>query len=53
MSILGRYKILGIGWVAIGKVHTGIIKPGMNITLGPSGNKTTCKSIELHHEGRN
>merc|ERR1712072_388774 len=44
------YKISGIGTVPVGRVDTGIIKPGMNITFGPLGTTTECKSVEMHHE---
>ena len=44
------YKISGIGTVPVGRVETGVIKPGMNITFGPLGTSTECKSVEMHHE---
>lgn len=44
------YKISGIGTVPVGRVETGIIKPNMNITFGPMGTSTDCKSVEMHHE---
>merc|ERR1711990_239671 len=44
------YKISGIGTVPVGRVETGIIKPAMNITFGPRGTTTDCKSVEMHHE---
>merc|ERR1711988_1664634 len=44
------YKIGGIGTVPVGRVETGIIKPGMVITFGPVGATTECKSVEMHHE---
>jgi len=44
------YKISGIGTVPVGRVETGIIKPAMNITFGPLGTSTDCKSVEMHHE---
>merc|ERR1712083_460422 len=44
------YKISGIGTVPVGRVETGIIKPAMNITFGPLGTTTDCKSVEMHHE---
>ena len=31
------YKIGGIGTVPVGRVETGILKPGMNVTFAPSG----------------
>merc|ERR1711990_941657 len=44
------YKISGIGTVPVGRVETGVIKPAMNITFGPVGTTTECKSVEMHHE---
>jgi elongation factor 1-alpha len=44
------YKIGGIGTIAIGKVETGVIKPGMSVTFAPSGVKSEVKSIEMHHQ---
>jgi len=44
------YKISGIGTVPVGRVETGIIKAAMNITFGPLGTTTDCKSVEMHHE---
>jgi len=44
------YKISGIGTVPVGRVETGVIKPNMNITFGPVGTTTDCKSVEMHHE---
>ncbi|KAJ4841032.1 hypothetical protein Tsubulata_030991 [Turnera subulata] len=44
------YKIGGIGTVPVGRVETGILKPGMVVTFGPSGLTTEVKSVEMHHE---
>jgi elongation factor 1-alpha len=44
------YKIGGIGTVPVGRVETGVIKPGMNVTFGPVGLTTEVKSVEMHHE---
>jgi len=44
------YKIGGIGTVPVGRVETGILKPGMTVTFAPSGLSTEVKSIEMHHE---
>jgi len=43
------YKITGIGTVPVGRVETGIIKPGMLVTFAPAGITTECKSVEMHH----
>ena len=44
------YKIGGIGTVPVGRVETGIIKPGMVITFAPAMISTEVKSVEMHHE---
>lgn len=44
------YKIGGIGTVPVGRVETGILKPGDNVTFAPSNITTEVKSIEMHHE---
>jgi elongation factor 1-alpha len=44
------YKIGGIGTVPVGRVETGIMKPGDIVTFAPSGVTTEVKSIEMHHE---
>jgi elongation factor 1-alpha len=43
------YKIGGIGTVPVGRVETGILKPGMNVTFSPAGLTTEVKSVEMHH----
>jgi len=44
------YKIGGIGTVPVGRVETGIIKPGMIVTFAPANLTTEVKSVEMHHE---
>ena len=44
------YKIGGIGTVPVGRVETGIMKPGMTVTFAPVGVTTEVKSVEMHHE---
>jgi len=44
------YKIGGIGTVPVGRVETGVLKPGMVVTFAPSGVTTEVKSVEMHHE---
>ena len=44
------YKIGGIGTVPVGRVETGIIKPGMVVTFSPANISTEVKSVEMHHE---
>merc|ERR1712183_1091305 len=43
------YKIGGIGTVPVGRVETGIIKPGMVVTFAPNQLTTEVKSVEMHH----
>merc|ERR1712210_415062 len=44
------YKIGGIGTVPVGRVETGVIKPGMVVVFAPGGLTTEVKSVEMHHE---
>lgn len=44
------YKIGGIGTVPVGRVETGILKPGMVVTFAPPNISTEVKSVEMHHE---
>ncbi|VDM95660.1 unnamed protein product [Thelazia callipaeda] len=44
------YKIGGIGTVPVGRVETGILKPGMLVTFAPQNLTTEVKSVEMHHE---
>ncbi len=40
----------GIGTVPVGRVETGVIKPGTVVTFAPVGLTTEVKSVEMHHE---
>ncbi|KAH6555616.1 hypothetical protein KP509_1Z125000 [Ceratopteris richardii] len=44
------YKTGGIGTVLVGRVETGVLKPGMVVTSAPTGLTTKVKSVEMHHE---
>ncbi len=48
------YSIKGVGTVPVGKVETGVIKPGMKLIFKPStkpgGVIGEVKTIEMHHE---
>jgi len=44
------YKIGGIGTVPVGRIETGVLKPGMVVTFAPQGISTEVKSVEMHHE---
>jgi len=36
--------------VPVGRVETGVLKPGMNICFAPSCLCADVKSVEMHHE---
>ena len=44
------YTITGIGTVPVGRVETGVMKPGMKISFQPADKVGEVKSIEMHHE---
>jgi len=44
------YKIGGIGTVPVGRVETGVLKPGMTVLFSPAQVSTEVKSVEMHHE---
>ena len=44
------YKIGGVGTVPVGRVETGVLKPGTSIKFAPSDIVTDCKDVEMHHE---
>jgi elongation factor 1-alpha len=44
------YSIAGFGTVPVGRVETGVMKPGDAIVVMPSGAKSEVKSIEMHHQ---
>jgi len=44
------FKISGVGTVPVGRVETGLIKPGMMIYFAPCGQSSECKTVEMHHE---
>jgi len=44
------YKIGGIGTVPVGRVETGVLRPGMVVTFAPGNVSTEVKSVEMHHE---
>ncbi|XP_029934772.1 elongation factor 1-alpha-like isoform X1 [Myripristis murdjan] len=45
------YKIGGVGTVPVGKIETGILKPGMTLKFSPAKLTAEVKSIEMHHQG--
>ncbi len=44
------YNIKGVGTVPVGRVETGVLKPGDKIIVNPSGKTGEVKTIEMHHE---
>ena len=44
------FSVAGIGTVPVGRVETGILKPGTVVTFAPAGITTEVKSVEMHHE---
>jgi elongation factor 1-alpha len=43
------YSITGIGTVPVGRVETGILKPGQTLIFMPSNKVGELKSLEMHH----
>ena len=50
LPIQDVYKINGIGTVPVGRVESGIMKPGMTVVFAPSTVTSEVKSVEMHHE---
>ncbi len=50
MPIQDVYNIKGVGCVPVGRVETGILKPGDKIVVMPSGKQGEVKTVEAHHE---
>ncbi len=50
MSIQDVYTITGVGTVPVGRIETGVMKPGDKIVFMPSKAKGEVKSIEMHHK---
>ncbi|KAL2893470.1 Elongation factor 1-alpha, partial [Bienertia sinuspersici] len=44
------FKIGDIRTVPVGRVETGVLKPGMVVTFGPTGLTTEINSVEMQHE---
>ena len=44
------YSITGIGTVPVGRIETGVMKPGQKLVFQPSNKSGEVKSIEMHHE---
>ncbi len=50
LPIQDVYSITGIGTVPVGRVETGIMRPGDKVTFMPANATGEVKSIEEHHE---
>jgi len=44
------FKISGVGTVPVGRIETGILKPGMILHFAPANLTAECKTVEMHHE---
>lgn len=44
------FGITGVGTVPVGRVESGILRPGDKVIIMPSGKRAEVKSIEMHHE---
>ncbi|MBU0760929.1 MAG: translation elongation factor EF-1 subunit alpha [Nanoarchaeota archaeon] len=54
MPVQDAYEIKGIGTVPVGKIETGVMKPGQKIVVLPgrtgTGIQGEVKTVEMHHE---
>jgi elongation factor 1-alpha len=50
LPIQDVYTISGIGTVPVGRIETGVMTPGNNVTFQPSDVGGEVKTIEMHHE---
>ncbi len=50
LPIQDVFTITGHGTVPVGRVETGIMKPGETVVVMPSGAKGEVKKIEMHHQ---
>jgi elongation factor 1-alpha len=50
LPIQDVFTITGHGTVPVGRVETGVMKPGENVVVMPSGAKGEVKKIEMHHQ---
>ena len=44
------FRIGGVGTVPIGRIETGVIKPGIKASFAPNSVVAEVKSVEMHHE---
>ncbi len=50
LPIQDVYSIKGVGTVPVGRVETGVIKPGDKVIIMPANVTGEVKSLEAHHE---
>ncbi len=50
MPVQDVYSITGVGTVPVGRIESGVMKPGDKIVFMPSGAQGEVKSIEMHHK---
>ncbi|MCX6801778.1 MAG: translation elongation factor EF-1 subunit alpha [Candidatus Diapherotrites archaeon] len=50
LPIQDVYNIKGVGTVPVGRVETGILKPGDKIIIMPANKTGEVKTVEMHHE---
>ncbi|MFW9924878.1 MAG: EF-Tu/IF-2/RF-3 family GTPase, partial [Candidatus Thorarchaeota archaeon] len=50
MPLQDIYAIKGVGTVPVGKIESGVLKPGMEVIFPISKKKAKVQSIEMHHE---
>ncbi len=50
LPIQDVYSITGVGTVPVGRVETGVLKPGDKLAFEPSGASGEVKNVEMHHE---
>ncbi|MEM3041532.1 MAG: EF-Tu/IF-2/RF-3 family GTPase, partial [Nitrososphaerota archaeon] len=49
IPIQAVYSIKGVGTVPVGRVETGVLKPGDQVVIMPGNIRAEVKSIEMHH----
>ncbi|MFH0954901.1 MAG: translation elongation factor EF-1 subunit alpha [Candidatus Micrarchaeota archaeon] len=50
LPIQDVYSIKGVGVVPVGRIETGVLRPGDKIIIMPSGKTGEVKTVEMHHE---
>jgi elongation factor 1-alpha len=43
------YKVSNVGTVPVGRIESGVLKPGMRVRFAPPVVETTVLSVEMHH----